>query len=90
MQFGNRKNILDDLSSSVLSQFKQYHPSGNLKFDNLDIFQSLKFRILMETILLISLKLNLTPNTFGCHWLTPNRPAMQFANRKKKCFRGSF
>jgi len=42
------KNILEDLFSLVLIQFKQYHPSGNLKFNNLGIFQSLKLRILME------------------------------------------
>jgi len=40
--------ILDDLFSSVLSQFKKYHPSGNLKLNNLIIFQNLKLRILME------------------------------------------
>jgi len=34
------KNILEDLSSSVLLQFEKYHPSGNLKFNNLGIFQS--------------------------------------------------
>jgi len=46
---GNReKNILEDLFSSVLSQFKKYHPSGNLKFNNLGIYKSLKFRISME------------------------------------------
>jgi len=45
MPFGNRKkNILEDLLSSVLSQFKKYHPSGNLKFKNLGIFQSLILR----------------------------------------------
>jgi len=56
MPFGNRKkSILEDLFCSVLSQFKIYHPSGNLKFLNLGIFQALKFRILMEKILLISL-----------------------------------
>jgi len=38
------KNILEDLFSSVLSKYKKYHPSGNLKFNNLGIFQSLKFR----------------------------------------------
>jgi len=49
MPFGNRKkNILGgDLFSSVFLQFKEYHPSGNLKFNNLGIFQSLKLRILM-------------------------------------------
>jgi len=36
-----------DLSSSVLSQFKKYHPSGNLKFNDLGISQSLKLRILV-------------------------------------------
>ena len=29
------KNILKDLFSLVLSQFKKYHPSGKLKFNNL-------------------------------------------------------
>jgi len=63
--FGNRKNILEDIFSSVLSQFKKYYPFGNLKFDNLRIFQSLRLRILMKKILPISLKLNFTPNTLG-------------------------
>jgi len=45
MPFGNNI-ILEDLSSSVLSQFKEYHPSGNLNFNNLGIFQSLKLDIL--------------------------------------------
>ena len=42
------KNILEDLFSSVLSQFKKYHPSGNLTFYNLGILKSLKFRILVK------------------------------------------
>jgi len=42
-----QKFILEDLFGSALSQFKKYHPSGNLKFINLGIFQSLKFRNLM-------------------------------------------
>jgi len=67
MPFGNRKkNILDDFFSSVLSQFKNYRPSGNLKFYNLGIFHSLKLRTLGENILPISLKLNSTPNILGC------------------------
>ena len=70
MPFGNRKkNILNDLFSSVLSLFKLYHPSGNLKFNYLGIFQSLKLCISMGKILLISLKLNFTPNTVGCYGL---------------------
>jgi len=42
MPFGNRKNILKDLFTSVFSQFKEYRPSGNLKFHYLSIFQSFK------------------------------------------------
>jgi len=34
------KYILKDLFRLVLSQFKKYHPSGNLKFNNLGIFYS--------------------------------------------------
>jgi len=60
---------LEDLFSSVLSQFKKYRPSGNLKFIDLDIFQSLKLRILMGKILQISLKLNFTSNTLGGYGL---------------------
>jgi len=48
---------------------KKYHPSGNLKFHKLGIFQSLRLRILMEKIHTISLKLNFTPNTLGCFGL---------------------
>jgi len=40
-----KKNILEDLFSLVLSQFKKYSPSGNLQFHYLGIFQSLKLRI---------------------------------------------
>jgi len=66
MPFGNgKKNILEDLFSSVFSQFQKYRPSGHLKFNNLGIFQSFKFCILMEKILPISLKLNFTSNTMG-------------------------
>jgi len=61
--------ILEDLFSSVLSQFKTYQPSKNLKFNNSGIFQSLKLRILVEKILPISLNLNFTPNTLGCYGL---------------------
>jgi len=65
-----KKNILQDLFSSVLSQFNKYHPFGNLKFNNLGIFQNLKLRILMGKILPISLKLNSTPNTVGSYGLS--------------------
>jgi len=50
-----------------LSQFKKYHPSGKLKFNNLGISQSLKLRILVEKFFLISLNLNFTLNTLGCY-----------------------
>jgi len=63
MPFGN-KHILQDLFSSILSQLKKYHPSGNLKFNDLSIFQFLKLRISMEKNLPIYLKLNFSPN-FG-------------------------
>ena len=45
---GTEKNILENIFSSEISQFEKYHPSGNLKFNNLSIFQSLKLRILAE------------------------------------------
>jgi len=67
--FGTETFILEDLFSSVLSQFKKYHPSENLKFNNLGIFQNLKLRISVETILPISLNLNFTPNSLGCYGL---------------------
>jgi len=71
MPFGNRKNILEDLFSTTLSRLKKkYHPSGNLKFINLGIFQGLKLRILMAKILPISLELRITSNTLGCYGLT--------------------
>jgi len=65
MPFGNRKNILEDLFSSVLSQFKKYHPSWYLKINYLGIYPSLKLRILLEKIFSIFLKLNITPNTWA-------------------------
>jgi len=70
MPFGNRKNIFDDLFSSVILKFRKYHPSGNLEFHKLGIFQSLKLRNLMGRILQISLKLNVTSNTLGCNEVT--------------------
>jgi len=71
MPFGNKKkNILRDLFSSVLSQYKKYHPSGNVKFISLSIFQSLKLRILIEKFILISPKLKFSANTLGCYGLT--------------------
>jgi len=64
------KYILEDVLSSVLPYLKKYHPSGNLKFNNLGVLQSLKLRIFVGKFLSISLKLNFTPNTLGCHGLT--------------------
>jgi len=61
--------ILEDLFSSVLSPFRKYPPSRNLKFNYLGIFQSLKLRILMKKILSISLKPNFAPNTSGYYLL---------------------
>jgi len=70
MPFGNRKKIFQRIFSVRYCQIsKKYHPSGNLKFNYLGIFQSLKLRSLMRKILSISLKLNFTPNTLGCFGL---------------------
>jgi len=58
-----KKNILEDLFSLVFSQLKKYHPPGNLKFNYLDISQSLKLCISMKKKnLSISLKLNFPAN----------------------------
>ena len=37
------KFVLEDVLSSVFSQFKKYHSSGNLEFNHFGIFQSLTF-----------------------------------------------
>jgi len=79
MPFRSEKNILEDLFSSVLSHFKKYHPSGNLKFNYLGIFQRSKLRILMENIPPICLKLNFTPNTLGGYEL--NQYVLHFTQR---------
>jgi len=75
--------MLDDLFSSVLSQFKKYHPSGNMKFNNFDVFQSLKLRNLMGEILRISLMPNFTPNTLGCYGSKTNN--FTLPNKQRKC-----
>jgi len=62
MPFGKSEIILEDLFSSVPSQFKKYHHSRNLRFNNLGIFQSLKLRNLLGKFLLNSLELNFPPN----------------------------
>jgi len=50
MPFGKRKkNILEDLFSSVLSQFKRYHPFRNLKCIHSGIFQSLKYTFMEKS-----------------------------------------
>jgi len=38
-----KKNIFEDLFSSVFLQFKRYHPSGNVKFIDLDIFLKISY-----------------------------------------------
>ena len=40
MPFGNRKKNVEVLLSLVLSQFKKYPPSGNLKFNNSGVFKA--------------------------------------------------
>jgi len=83
MPLGNRKKYFEDLFSSVLSQFKKYHPSENLKFYNLGILKSLKMR--SEIILPISLKLNFTPNTSGCKGLRGKNNAGLYKNTVQSC-----
>ena len=65
MPFGNRKKMFQKI---ILVKYcynsKKYHPPGNLKFNYLGIFQSLKLRISKERILSISL---FTSNTLGCY-----------------------
>jgi len=39
------KIVSENIFKPVLSQYKKYHSSGNLIFNNSGIFQSLKFRI---------------------------------------------
>jgi len=51
MPIGYRKKNLEDIFSLVLSKYKKYHPSRNLKFNNLGFFRSLKLRKLMREIL---------------------------------------
>jgi len=46
--FRKQKKIFWRIFSVQLSRFKKYNPSGNLKFKNLGIFQSLKLPILLE------------------------------------------
>jgi len=67
MPFGNKKK--GDIFSSVLSQFKKYHPFGNLKFIYLSISQSLKLRNSMEKILPISLEKEFHSEYFGLLWV---------------------
>jgi len=70
MPIGNEKNhFKGSFRLSILSQFQKYHLSENRKFNNLGILQISKLRVLEEKILPISIKLNFTPNTFGCYGL---------------------
>jgi len=78
-----KKNILEDLFSSVLSRLKKYHPSENVKFNNLDSSQSLKLRILMEKILPTALKLNFTPNSSGGYELSLKNNKSDLLNMEK-------
>jgi len=55
-----------------------------LKFNNLGIFQGLKFRNLLEKILPISPKLNFTPNTLGCYELKIKKTKQNKTNKKIK------
>jgi len=70
MPFGNRDIYFrGSFFVQYCHYFKKNHPSRNLKFNNLGIFQSLKLRNLMRKIFQISLELNFTSNTLGCYGL---------------------
>jgi len=85
------RHILEDRFSSSLSQFKKYHPSGNPKFNNLGIFQSLKLRFFV-VFFTILLGVNFTQNTLGCFGLRKNGKGTNSLRRKTRealllCFR---
>jgi len=61
--------ILEDLLSSVLSRFKKFQPSGNLKFNILGIFQNFKLRNLMRKIRRIFFQLKSHSKYFGLLWV---------------------
>jgi len=49
MPFANRKKYFRvSFQISKVAILKKYHPSGNLKYNNLGIFQTFKLRISME------------------------------------------
>jgi len=54
---------------SLVKVYKKYHPSGDLKFHILGIFESLTLRILVANTLPVCLKLNLTLNTLALLWV---------------------
>jgi len=75
------KFSLEDLFSSVLSQFKKkVTPLGTWNLIIKANFQSLKLRNLMGKMLRIFHKLNCTPNTLGCYGLTYNIFSNNFTN----------
>jgi len=69
MPFANRKKYFRGSFQLKIVTIKKYHLTGNLKFNNLGIFQRLKLRISMEKILPTSLKLNFTQNTLDGYGL---------------------
>ena len=69
MPFGYKIKKKSFIRLNIVTIYKRYHPSGNVKFNYFGIFQSLKLRILMEKLLSISLKLNFTTNNLGCYGL---------------------
>jgi len=70
MPFGNRKKYFTESFQFSIVTILKISPSGNLIFNYLVIFPSLKLRILMGKFLSISLKLNFTPNTLGSYVVT--------------------
>jgi len=69
MPFGNKNNHFRGSFQFSTVTLQNISTAGNLKFNNLGIFQSLKLRNLAEKIPPISLNLNFTSNTLGCYGL---------------------
>ena len=75
MPFGNRKKYFRGSFQFSIVTIRKISPPlpGNLKFHYLGVFQSLKWRISVESPFHHSLKLNFTPNILGCYGLiTPS------------------
>jgi len=84
MPFGKKKILKDFFQFGIVTILKKYHPSGNLKFNYLGIFQSFKLRTLMGKILSISLKLNFYSKYFGLLWVNKKNKKTPFGSKMSR------